>query len=102
MRSYFIVLILALSSTSICQAQNEPSSDSQRARPAKDEGAHRKPPQHAFELCKGKKEGDIVQITTPRGKKLEGVCTPSKEGLFARPEHPPREEKEERKPRKPS
>lgn len=46
-------------------------------------------PPFAFEVCAGKKAGDAVQFTTPRGDQRAGVCTDSPEGLFARPVPPP-------------
>jgi hypothetical protein len=52
---------------------------------------HREPPPQAYDDCKGKKEGDTVQITTPEGA-MAATCAPSPKGLFARPEHPPRED----------
>ncbi|MFZ6754925.1 hypothetical protein ACO0KY_16265 [Undibacterium sp. Dicai25W] len=65
--------------------------------PAQQEGQHgprREPPPQAYEDCKGKKEGDIVQITTPREGKISATCTASAKGLFARPERPPRRDGE--------
>lgn len=56
----------------------------------------RQPPAQAFELCKGKKQGEQVQITTPRGHQIKAQCTNSPEGLFARPEHPPRDNQDQR------
>jgi hypothetical protein len=53
-------------------------------------GQRREPPAQAYTACQGKKEGDAVQITTPRGEKMNATCTSSPKGLFARPEHPPR------------
>lgn len=47
-----------------------------------------KPPPQAYEDCKGKKAGDIVQHTTPEGK-VEATCEDSPEGLVARPNNPP-------------
>lgn len=37
-------------------------------------GAHRGPPQEALDACKGKKDGDSVQMRTPRGDTVSGVC----------------------------
>ena len=48
------------------------------------------PPASAYTDCQGKKEGDVVQHTTPRGDNINATCTASPKGLFARPEHPPR------------
>ena len=46
----------------------------------------REPPQ-AYEDCKGKKAGDIVQHTTPEGK-VAATCVDSPKGLVARPNQP--------------
>ncbi len=56
------------------------------------EPPRREPPPQAYEVCKTKKKGDVVDIITPRGDKLKANCTESPKGLFARPEHPPRDE----------
>jgi len=67
--------------------------------PAMHEGEHgprREPPPQAYDDCKGKKEGDIVQITTPREGKMTATCTASAKGLFARPERPPHHDDESR------
>lgn len=53
------------------------------------ERPHREPPPQAYEKCKAKKEGDVVQIITPHGEKVTAHCTTSEKGLFARPERPP-------------
>ena len=53
------------------------------------ERPHEPPPQ-AYANCKDKKEGDTVQIETPREGKISATCTVSPKGLFARPERPPR------------
>ena len=50
---------------------------------------HREPPPQAYEACKNKKEGTVVDITTPREGKINATCTTSPKGLFARPERPP-------------
>jgi hypothetical protein len=63
-------------------------SSGQRQRSAQDQ-QHREPPPQAYEECKGKKEGDAVQITIPSGEKISATCVSSAKGLFARPEHPP-------------
>ncbi|MBI3711823.1 MAG: hypothetical protein HY253_02510 [Burkholderiales bacterium] len=101
MPTYLIALLLALGGAQLCQAQSKPTSDTLPKHPTKEEGGHRKPPQHAYDLCKGKKEGNAVQIVTPRGQTLAATCTPSHDGLFARPEHPPHDDKEDQKPQKP-
>ena len=37
-------------------------------------GSRKGPPQEAFELCKDKNAGDSVEITSPQGDTVEGVC----------------------------
>ena len=64
-------------------------------------GPRREPPPQAYQDCKGKKEGDTVQIITPRNEKMAAICTRSAQGLFARPERPPcPEERCEHPPKK--
>ena len=53
-------------------------------------GRHQPPPQ-AYEDCKGKKAGDVVQHTTPEGT-VAATCVESPQGLVARPNRPPRPE----------
>ena len=36
-------------------------------------GGHRKPPQEAYDACKGKSEGTSVEVSTPRGT-MKAVC----------------------------
>jgi len=45
------------------------------------------PPPQAYTDCKGKKEGDSVQHTTPEGK-VAATCVSSPRGLVARPNQP--------------
>lgn len=90
----FITLTLANLSHAVPQAQaaNNPRED-------KPDHMRREPPPQAYELCKAKKKGDVVEIITPRGDKLKGNCTDSPKGLFARPEHPPEDKAgDERRP----
>ncbi len=49
--------------------------------------ARRQPPAQAFEDCRGKKEGDAVQHTTPRGI-VPSTCIVTPQGLAARPDMP--------------
>jgi len=56
---------------------------------ATDSQQRREPPPEAYQDCKGKQAGDIVQITTPREGPISATCTSSPKGLFARPERPP-------------
>lgn len=82
-----MLLLASLSATHLAQAQENgprpPQAGAER-------GPRREPPPQAYEDCKGKKAGDNVQITTPRGEKVAATCTNSPKGLFARPQHPPR------------
>jgi hypothetical protein len=57
---------------------------------------HREPPPMAYEACKAKKEGAVVEIVTPREGKIHATCTTSPKGLFARPERPPHPPEAER------
>jgi hypothetical protein len=49
----------------------------------------RKPPQEAFDACKGKSSGDSVSITTPRGDNLTAVCRQFDGQLVAMPDKMP-------------
>jgi len=49
----------------------------------------RKPPQEAFDACKGKSAGDAVSITTPRGDTLTAVCRQLNGQLVAMPDKMP-------------
>lgn len=53
------------------------------------QGRHEPPPQ-AYEDCRGRKAGDVVQHTTPEGK-VAATCVDSPRGLTARPNHPPKD-----------
>lgn len=48
-------------------------------------GGRGKPPQEAFDACKGKSEGAAVEITTPHGK-LKATCKTMEGQLVAVPE----------------
>jgi hypothetical protein len=76
-----------LTATSAVQAQNNDAKKPPEA--GMGERPRHEPPPQAYEDCKGKKEGTVVQITTPREGKIAATCTNSPKGLFARPEHPP-------------
>lgn len=58
--------------------------------PPAENGKPRVPPNEAFTACEGKKEGDAVTFTTPRGEKLTGKCKMMPAKLAAVPDHPPR------------
>lgn len=90
-----ILLILGMMS-SLAQGQSNPTKSTperKEAPPPMRDGdtgrPHREPPPQAYEACKNKKEGAVVDITTPREGKISATCTTSPKGLFARPERPP-------------
>lgn len=70
-------------------AQAQPP-EKKRGDASAEQGPPREPPPQAYADCKDRKEGDKVQIVTPRNEKISATCTASPKGLFARPEHPPR------------
>jgi hypothetical protein len=47
-------------------------------------GGRGKPPQEAFDACKGKEEGTAVEVTTPRGT-LKATCKSIQGQLVAVP-----------------
>ncbi|MES2298689.1 MAG: hypothetical protein V4582_16720 [Pseudomonadota bacterium] len=53
---------------------------------------HRRPPQEAFDACKGKKDGDAAQGKGPRGETMSGTCRlvliPTRAADEGRPERP--------------
>jgi hypothetical protein len=51
--------------------------------------AHRAPPPEAYEACDGKKAGDKVSFTSPRGEKVAATCNMMPARLVAMPDHPP-------------
>jgi hypothetical protein len=89
-------LLLFTMMSSQTNGQSNPSKrtpENKEAPPPKKEGdpgrPHREPPPMAYEACKAKKEGTVVEIVTPREGKINATCTTSPKGLFARPERPP-------------
>lgn len=78
--------LMMLGLTNLSHAMPQAPNTATENRP---ERPHREPPPQAYEACKTKKKGDVVDIVTPRGDKLKANCTESAKGLFARPEHPP-------------
>jgi len=86
----FVWLIAAITFSTNGAAAEQPTGPSNSAEPP----SRREPPPQAYEDCKGKQVGDVVQITTPREGKISATCTNSPKGLFARPEHPPRDRNE--------
>jgi hypothetical protein len=84
---FVMVLVLAAAFASAQQPQ-------QHQRPQRREqgggggGGGGGPPPEALEACKGKKDGDTVQMTTPRGDKMSATCR-----LVAVPARPPGDNK---------
>lgn len=57
------------------------------------DGSGRKPPEpppQAIEACQGKTEGATVEMTTPRGDTVKGVCRQVGSRLAAVPERGPK------------
>jgi hypothetical protein len=99
-RSTFIsistTLLIFTMFSSLAHGQSNPpkkTPENREAPPPKKDGdperPHREPPPMAYEACKAKKEGAVVEIVTPREGKINATCTTSPKGLFARPERPP-------------
>ena len=42
--------------------------------PPASQGERHGPPQEAFDACKGKKDGDAVEVKSPRGDMAKGTC----------------------------
>ncbi|QWV94646.1 hypothetical protein KP004_05540 [Geomonas oryzisoli] len=49
----------------------------------------RRPPQEAFDACRGKSAGATVTMTTPRGDAIEAVCREIGGAMVAVPERGP-------------
>jgi len=49
-------------------------------------GKHMGPPPEAIEACRDKNKGDTVEITSPRGEKMNAVCEQIDGQLIAVPE----------------
>lgn len=79
-----IVTVLAVPAVAQTHAPDKKHGDA-----SADQRPPHEPPPQAYVDCKDKKEGDKVQITTPREEKISATCTASPKGLFARPERPP-------------
>jgi hypothetical protein len=83
----FIPCLLALACASPLSYAATPS---QQGAPAPGQQMHKRvPPPEAFEACDGKKAGDTVTFTTPRGEKLKGTCKMFPARLVATPAQPP-------------
>jgi hypothetical protein len=76
-RMTFLTLVISLCA-GVSMAQDRPPQETQ-TRPA--------PPPQAYEDCRDKKAGDIVQHTTREGK-VAATCVDSPKGLVARPNQP--------------
>jgi Spy/CpxP family protein refolding chaperone len=91
MKSRALVLPLVVSLwTWLAVAQDRP--------PQPPPAENREPPPGAYEDCKGKKAGDLVQHTTPEGR-VAATCVNSPQGLAARPSQPSGAAPEIRPPR---
>jgi len=64
---------------------------------AADSHQRHEPPPQAYQDCKGKQVGDVVQTTPPHRGTISATCTSSAKGLFARPDHPPSDRDESAK-----
>lgn len=84
------IFMAALGASLFAHAQPPGGDQKKPPEAGKDDRPPREPPPQAYEDCKGKKEGAVVQITTPREGKISATCTTSPKGLFAKPERPPR------------
>jgi hypothetical protein len=51
----------------------------------KEPDGRREPPQEAFEACREKSEGDVVEVTTPRGETIKATCRQINGKLAAMP-----------------
>ncbi len=51
------------------------------------------PPPEAFTACEGKKAGDAVIVTTPRGDEIKAVCEIMDSRLVAKPLNAPQPKK---------
>jgi hypothetical protein len=49
-------------------------------------GGRREPPKEAFEACREKSEGDVVEVTTPRGETIKAACRKVNGKLAAMPD----------------
>lgn len=47
--------------------------------------------QQAYDACRDKKAGDVVQFATPNGRQVAATCADSPKGLYARPGSGPQE-----------
>ncbi|BBB69825.1 hypothetical protein UNDYM_5572 [Undibacterium sp. YM2] len=83
------IFMAALCASLFVHAQPPGGDQKKPPEAGKDDRPRHEPPPQAYEDCKGKKEGAVVQITTPREGKISATCTNSPKGLFARPERPP-------------
>jgi hypothetical protein len=78
MKAALLLTLLCVSSLAFAQ---QPQQQQQRPQPPREQGGgggdgggRGGPPPEALEACKGKKDGDTVQIKTPHGDKLSATC----------------------------
>ncbi len=72
MKTPLLVALLCVSSLAFAQQPQQ-----QRPQPPREQGGGGGgggPPPEALEACKGKKDGDPVQIKTPHGDKKNATC----------------------------
>ena len=60
--------------TGLAYAQLPPQQGQGPGQGQQPRGEHRGPPQEAFDVCKGKKDGDTVEMKTRDGDKRKGTC----------------------------
>jgi hypothetical protein len=70
-----ILFLIGSASAAVCAMDGPP-----------DSGRQMGPPPEAVEACKDKNEGDKVEITNPRGEKMDSVCEQIDGKLVAVPE----------------
>jgi hypothetical protein len=73
------LLVALLCTSALAFAQQPQQQQQQRQQPPREQGeagggGRGGPPPEALEACKGKKEGDAVQVKTPRGDKMSATC----------------------------
>jgi hypothetical protein len=71
-----LIFLMSMTAATAAFAQQQ----QQQQRPP--QGEHRGPPQAALDACKGKKDGDTVQVKRPDGETMSATCR-----LVALPSH---------------
>jgi hypothetical protein len=73
MKTPLLAALLCMSALAFAQQPQQ----QQRPQPPREQGGGGGgggPPPEALEACKGKKDGDTVQIKTPHGDKINATC----------------------------